>query len=307
MPEPRPILTIGHSPDPDDAFMWWPLGNAEPGAEREPTIDAGRFRFRAVPADIESLNLRASERGDLDVTAMSAHAYPHARGRYRITSCGASMGDGFGPKVVAREARGVDWLRSAERLIAVPGERTSAYLALRMLAGRAFGHVVVDFDRIIEVVAAGERVGGVGAPDAGLVIHEGQLTYARDGLTQVVDLGAWWKERTGGPLPLGLNCVRRDLDERFGPGALEELNTTLRRSVEHAMERRETGLGVAMGYARGLTLEDADTFVGMYVNRLTVDMGREGVGAIARLLREGAGLGLCPEPGEIDVLGVGRG
>lgn len=302
MPDARPILTIGHSPDPDDAFMWWPLGNAEPGNEREPTIDTGRFRFRAVPTDIESLNQRACGAADLDITAMSAHAYPHARGKYRITSCGASMGDGFGPKVVAREAHDVSWLGAPERLIAVPGEKTSAYLALRMLAGRAFRHVVVDFERIIEVVAAREPVGGAGVPDAGLVIHEGQLTYQRDGLTQVVDLGAWWKERTGGPLPLGLNCVRRNLDARFGAGALDEVATTLRRSVEHAMERRETGLGVAMGYARGLTLADADTFVGMYVNALTVDMGAEGAGAIARLLREGAAAGLCPEAGEIDVL-----
>lgn len=298
MPDVRPILTIGHSPDPDDAFMWWPLGNAEAGNEREPTIDTGRFRFRAVPADIESLNQRAGRGADLDITAMSAHAYPHARGKYRVTSCGASMGDGFGPKVVARGAHGVDWLSAPERLIAVPGEKTSAYLALRMLAGRGFRHVVVDFDRIIEVVAAG----GAGGPDAGLVIHEGQLTYQRDGLTQIVDLGAWWKQRTGGPLPLGLNCVRRDLDARFGAGALVEVASTLRRSVEHAMERRETGLGVAMGYARGLTLADADTFVGMYVNALTVDMGAVGAGAIARLLREGAASGLCPEPGEIDVL-----
>lgn len=302
MPDDRPILTIGHSPDPDDAFMWWPLGDATPGAEREPTIDTGRFRFRTVALDIESLNQRAAGAGDLDITAMSAHAYPHARAAYRITSCGASMGDGFGPKVVAREARGVEWLSSPERLIAVPGERTSAYLALRMLAGGAFGHVVMEFDRIIEAVAAKEPVGGAGVPDAGLVIHEGQLTYMREGLHQVVDLGAWWKERTGGPLPLGLNCVKRDLDARFGAGAGAEVASTLRRSVEHAMERRDTGLGVAMGFARGLTLADADTFVEMYVNRLTVDMGPGGAGAIARLLREGAAAGLCPDPGPIDVL-----
>jgi 1,4-dihydroxy-6-naphthoate synthase len=298
MPDDRPILTIGHSPDPDDAFMWWPLGDATPGAERDSSIDTGRFRFRPVPADIEALNQRAVDRADLDITAMSAHAYPHARGAYRITSCGASMGDGFGPKVVAREPHDVEWLRSAQRLVAVPGVRTSAYLALRMLAGPAFRHVVVDFDRIIDVVGAG----GPGAPDAGLVIHEGQLTYARDGLVEVVDLGAWWKGRTGGPLPLGLNTVRRDLDRRFGAGALDDVAGTLRRSVEHAMARRDAGLSVAMGFARGLTLADADTFVGMYVNALTIDMGRPGADAIARLLRDGAAAGLCPEPGEIDVL-----
>ncbi len=298
MPDARPVLTIGHSPDPDDAFMWWPLGDATPGAERKPSIDTGRFRFRPVPADIEALNERAGADADLDITAMSAHAYPHAKRAYRITSCGASMGDGFGPKVVAREAHDVDWLRSPDRLIAVPGVRTTAYLALRLLAGSKFRHAVAPFDQIIDLVARG----GSNAPDAGLVIHEGQLTYMREGLEQIVDLGAWWKERTGGALPLGLNTVRRDLDERFGAGASRELAATLRRSVEHAMAQRTTGLSVAMGFARGLTVEDADTFVGMYVNDLTIDMGRDGAAAIARLLRDGAAANLCPDPGDIDVL-----
>lgn len=293
MPDERPILTIGHSPDPDDAFMWWPLGDADDA--REPSIDTGAFRFRAVAADIESLNRRAIERADLDATAVSAHTYPHVKDRYVVTACGASMGDGYGPRVVARDPHDVGWLMKPGVRIAVPGERTTAYLALRLMLGAALHCVVVPFDRIIDEVCAG-RV------DAGLVIHEGQLTYADAGLSLVADLGEWWKRQTGLPLPLGLNAVRRDLDARFGNGTIQAVARTLRESVSHALDNRARGIEYAMGFARGVSAAQTDRFVRMYVNDLTLDMGERGALALGALLRAGFEAGLCPDPGPVDVV-----
>lgn len=293
-----PVITIGHSPDPDDAFMWWALGHAGQRAgtpdERKPEIDTGRFLFRVVLSDIESLNRRAEEAADLDVTAISAHAYPRVRSKYAVTSCGSSLGDGYGPKVVAREKHGVEWLGEGVE-IGVPGERTSAFLALRLLMGRDFRFRVVPFDRIIEEVAEGRA-------DAGLVIHEGQLTFQEKGLSQVVDLGAWWKQTTGLALPLGLNAVRRDLDSRFGAGSGVEVARILRSSIEYGLRRRPIVLERVMGFARGLTVAQADRFVNMYVNPLSRELGARGAEAIREFLRRGHEAGLCPDPGPVDIV-----
>ena len=292
-----PLLTLAHSPDPDDAFMWWPLGDASRG--REAQIDTRGLRFRTVAVDIESLNRRASETGDLDITACSAHAYTHVRDRYAITSCGASMGDGYGPKLVARERLPMADLRAGRAEIAIPGTRTSAYLTLRLMLGEGVRARVVPFEEIIDEVARGRA-------DVGLVIHEGQLTYGDEGLIELEDLGAWWKRATGLPLPLGLNLVRRDLAERLTPAlgehGLATLAGVLRDSVAHAMAQRETGLEVAMGYGRGISKDRADRFVNMYVNDLTIDMGQAGADAILRFLTSGFDAGLCPDPGSVDIV-----
>lgn len=296
-PEIAPVLTLAHSPDPDDAFMWWPLGDAERG--REAQIDTRGLRFTTVAADIESLNQRAAERADLDITACSAHAYTHASERYAITSCGASMGDGYGPKLVAREQLPLDDLRAGRAEIAIPGTRTSAYLTLRLMLGEGVRTRVVPFEEIIDEVVRGRA-------DVGLVIHEGQLTFGDDGLVELQDMGAWWKATTGLPLPLGLNLARRDLADRLRPAmgrdAMRVLAGVLRDSVSHAMAQRETGLEVAMGYGRGISRERTDRFVNMYVNDLTVDMGVAGADAILRFLKSGAAAGLCPDPGVVDVV-----
>lgn len=292
-----PILTLAHSPDPDDAFMWWPLGDATKG--RAPEIDTRGLRFTTVADDIESLNRRAIERGDLDLTAMSAHAYAHAKGGYAITSAGASMGEGYGPKLVAGAALPLDALRSGKATIAIPGVRTSAYLALRLLIGPELAVREVPFEKIISEVVAGHA-------DAGLVIHEGQLTFGDEGLVEIADLGALWKEKTGLPLPLGLNVARRDLRERLAPThgdhAMGVLAGVLRGCVAHALEQREQGLAVAMEYGRGISKERTDRFVNMYVNRLTLDMGEAGAEALRRFLGMGHEAGLCPDPGPVDVV-----
>lgn len=295
-----PILTLAHSPDPDDAFMWWPLGDALNA--REPEIDTRGLRFTTVALDIESLNRRAIKFADLDLTAMSAHAYAHAKDRYAITAAGASMGDGYGPKLVAKRRLSLDDLRAGRASIAIPGTRTSAFLTLQLMLGTSLSTRVVDFEKIIDEVASGHA-------DAGLVIHEGQLTYGDEGLIEIADLGAWWKERTELPLPLGLNVARRDLAARLapthGPGAMRTLAAVLRDCVSHAMAQREQGLAVAMGYGRGISKERTDRFVNMYVNDLTVDMGDAGAEAIRRFLGEGAKAGLCPDPGPVDTVRPG--
>lgn len=282
----RPVLTIGHSPDPDDAFMWWPLEGA---------IDTGRFRYQAVPEDIETLNRRAVEQGDLDITAISMHTYAAVSDRYALTSSGASVGDGFGPKIVARESHDREWLRTPGLTIAIPGERTTAYLATRLCVGQPFEFVAMPFETIMDAVQDG-------AVDAGVIIHEGQLTYSDAGLTLIADLGAWWKERTGMPLPLGANSIRRDLDDRFGEGTLREVAGTLSRSIAYALEHRDEGVAYAGQFARGLPEATTDEFISMYVNELTIDLGEIGANAVERLLRDGAAAGLCPDPGPIDLV-----
>lgn len=274
-------LTLGHSPDPDDAFMFYGLA-----ANR---IDTRGWGFEHVLQDIQTLNERA-RRGELDITAISIHAYPLVADKYALTHCGASMGDGYGPMVVTRERRTVADLTGMT--IAVPGEMTTAYLALNLLLGRGqFRHRVVMFDRIIGEVAAG-RV------DAGLIIHEGQLTYQQQKLHCVVDLGAWWKEATGLPLPLGGNVIRRSL----GAEAMKEVTSILKRSIEYSLEHRRAAVDHALTYARDMGRELADRFVGMYVNQWTIDYGEVGRRAIGELLRRGHEIGMVPRVQHIEFI-----
>ncbi|HEX5042358.1 MAG TPA: MqnA/MqnD/SBP family protein [Candidatus Polarisedimenticolaceae bacterium] len=276
-----PVRTarIGHSPDPDDAFMFFGIAAGR--------VATGSFRIEQVLEDIESLNRRALRR-ELEVSAVSIHAYAHLADAYALMPCGASMGDGYGPLVVAREPLTRERLAGAT--IAVPGTLTSAFLALRLYLGRSFEHRVVPFDRILDVVAEG-------GADAGLVIHEGQLTYARQGLHRIADLGVWWGEHTGGlPLPLGGNAVRRDL----GLPAMRELTRILRESIEYGLTHREEALAYALDFGRGLDGKLADRFVGMYVNDLTRDYGERGREAIRRFLEAGAAAGVVPPLGEVE-------
>jgi len=253
-------------------------------------VDGRGWRFEHVLQDIQTLNERA-RRGELDVTAISIHAYPYVADRYALTACGSSMGDGYGPLVVAREPMEVGDLSG--KLIAVPGEMTTAFLALSLLLGRGgFRHEVVVFDRILDHVAAGRA-------DAGLVIHEGQLTYQNHRLHNVVDLGAWWKERTGLPLPLGGNCIRRD----HGRTDMEAIAAVLKESIRFSLDHRSEAVEHALQYARDMGRHLADEFVGMYVNEWTVDYGPTGRAAVRELLRQGHAAGLVPWVGEIDFIG----
>jgi 1,4-dihydroxy-6-naphthoate synthase len=279
-----PVRTarVGHSPDPDDAFMFYGIASGR--------TDTRGWTIEQVLEDIESLNRRALAR-ELEVSAVSIHAYAHLAEGYALMSCGASMGDGYGPMVVAREP--LDPGALAGRTIAVPGTLTSAYLALRLFLGRDFRHRVVPFDAILDLVAGG-------GADAGLVIHEGQLTYARQGLHEVVNLGAWWGERTGGlPLPLGGNAVRCDL----GRGAMRDLTAVLRDSIDYGLTHRDEALAYALDFGRGLDRPMADRFVGMYVNELTRDYGERGREAIRRFLAEGAAAGVVPPLAEVEFVG----
>ncbi len=273
------LLRLGHSPDPDDAFMFYGLA-----AGRIPT---GRWRFEHVLQDIQTLNERAL-RGELEITAISIHAYPYVAARYALTHCGCSMGDGYGPMVVTREPMEIDALRGLR--IAVPGTMTTAFLVLNLLLGRdGFSHEVVAFDRIIDHVAAGRA-------DAGLIIHEGQLTYRDRGLHCVIDLGQWWRSQTGRPLPLGGNVIRRDL----GPDNMREISGILRESIRYGLDHRAEAVRHALQYARDMSERLADEFVGMYVNRWTVDYGEQGRQAVRELLTRGCQAGLVPDAGEID-------
>jgi 1,4-dihydroxy-6-naphthoate synthase len=277
MNDTRQLIRVGHSPDPDDAFMFFALAK-----ER---IDTGRYRFTHELVDIETLNRRAFA-AELELTAVSLHAYAHLTDRYVLCPCGASMGDRYGPMVVARQACAVDALRA--KVIAVPGTLTTAYLALRMCLATDFAHVLVPFDQILEAVAAGEYQGQ--KVDAGLIIHEGQLTYRDFGLELIVDTGQWWFDETGLPLPLGANAIRRDL----GPEAIRDVNRLLRQSIAYGLEHRQEALDYALGFGRGLDRGMADQFVGMYVNDWTLDFGPRGREAVAQLLARGHAAGVIP-------------
>lgn len=275
-------LTLGHSPDPDDAFMFYGLAANK--------VDARGWTFEHILQDIQTLNERAL-RAELDITAVSIHAFPFIADRYALTNCGSSMGDGYGPMIVAREPLAPDRLRGA--LIAVPGEMTTAFLALNLALGRgSFRHRVIMFDQILDAVAAGEA-------DAGLIIHEGQLTYRRHGLHCIIDLGAWWKERTGLPLPLGGNAIRKDL----GAANLEEIAAVLKSSIEYGLAHRAEAVEHALKYGRDLLRDQADRFVGMYVNHWTVDYGDAGREAVRELLRRAHAAGLTPEAKNIRFVG----
>lgn len=305
---PAPItLTLAHSADADDAFMWWPLGDAGASPPIAPAIDTQEFRFIPIAGDIEEFNRRAAERADLDITAISMRTYADVHHRYALTNCGSSMGDGYGPKVVARHAMRFEELLNPNTTLAIPGERTTAYLALRLLLTSSAPHAAprtpqvapMPFDHIIPAVRAGKI-------DAGLVIHEGQVTFADAGLHLVADLGALWKQRTGLPLPLGGNAIKRDLDDRFGPGTLRRVAGILEQSIRHALDHRATGIEHARrmhgGMSGSMPIELVDRYIGMYVNPLTVDAGEPGRAAIERLLRDGAAAGFCPDPGPIRLI-----
>jgi 1,4-dihydroxy-6-naphthoate synthase len=264
-------IHIAHSPDSDDAFMFYGLATGK--------VRSGDFQIEHVLSDIETLN-RAAFEGRYEISAVSFHAYAHLTDKYMLLPHGASMGDRYGPVVVARAGAA----RSLKGItVAVPGELTTAFLTLRLF-DPTVSWVVLPFDQIQERV----RAGGV---DAGLLIHEGQLTYEQEGLTKIVDLGEWWAERTGGlPLPLGGNVIRRDL----GDQTIKQLSRLLHDSIAYALEHREDAVSYAMQFGRGLDQERTDRFVGMYVNQLTLDYGDRGRRAVARLLDDAVAAGLLP-------------
>ncbi|MHB8865980.1 MAG: menaquinone biosynthesis family protein [Pirellulaceae bacterium] len=277
MSDTTQLIRVGHSPDPDDAFMFYALACDK--------IDTQRYRFVHELVDIETLNRRA-QRSELELTAVSLHAYAYLANRYILCTCGASMGDNYGPLVVARRPLTREQLREAT--IAIPGTLTTAYLALRLYLGREFEHVVVPFDEMLQVACAGQYQGR--PVDAGLVIHEGQLTYQQDQLQLIVDLGQWWMQETKLPLPLGANAVRKDLGEE----TIRDVNRLLHASICYGLEHREAALAYAMGFGRGLDLAKADAFVGMYVNDWTLDFGPRGRQAVATLLQHGFEAGVIP-------------
>lgn len=266
----KQLIRVGHSPDPDDAFMFFALA--------QDRIETGDYEFTHELVDIETLNQRAFT-GELELTAISLHAYSQLSEIYAICACGASMGDGYGPMVVGPRKYELDELK--QLTIAVPGTLTTAFLALRLCLGADFKYVVVPFDKILDVTAAGTD--GQQQVDAGLIIHEGQLTYGDQQLELTVDLGKWWQEETGYPLPLGANAIRRDL----GKEAMSEVTRLLRESIRYGLEHRQEALDYALGFGRGLDEKKADTFVGMYVNDWTLDFGPRGREAVAELLRRG--------------------
>lgn len=267
-------ITVGHSPDPDDAFMFYALAHDK--------LDTGDLRFRHELQDIETLNRRAL-RGELEVTAISIHAYAHLLDKYALLPSGCSMGDRYGPMVVAKQPLTIDDLKTAR--IAVPGTLTTAFLTLRLLLPGGFTHEVLPFDRILDAVADGRF-------DAGLIIHEGQLTFQNQGLSLVVDLGVWWQQHTGLPLPLGGNVVRRDL----GADTMRQISRLLKESIRYALDHRDDALAYALRYARDMDKALADRFVGMYVNEWTLDYGPRGREAVRRLLDEGHRAGVIPSP-----------
>jgi 1,4-dihydroxy-6-naphthoate synthase len=270
-------ISLAHSPDSDDAFMFYGLAAGK--------LPSDGFEVVHVLKDIETLNQEA-RRGVHEVTAISFHAYPYVADGYALMPCGGSIGDGYGPLLVARDPLPPEEI--ARRTVAVPGTLTTAYLALKLFAPGVETRVV-SFDRILEEVRAGRA-------DVGLVIHEGQLTYGGLALHKVLDLGAWWKQETGLPLPLGGNAVRRDL----GAETMARLTRLVRECVRYSLEHRSEALAHAMSYARGMQAEIADRFVGMWVNELTLDCGERGRRAVQLLLDRGHEAGVIPRRVEAD-------
>lgn len=274
----RRRIVVGHSPDPDDAFMFYALTHHK--------LDTGELEVHHELQDIETLNRRAL-RGELEVSAVSLHAFAFLQDRYALLPSGCSMGDRYGPIVVARHPMTVADLAGVP--IAVPGTLTTAFLALRLLLPTGFAYEVVPFDQIIPAVAAGRF-------PAGLLIHEGQLTFQKQGLHLVVDLGVWWHEQTGLPLPLGGNAVRRDL----GPETMQQISRLLKESIRYGLDHRSEALAYALRYARDMEKDLADRFVGMYVNEWTLDYGPRGREAVRRLLEAGHQVGLIPHPVQVE-------
>jgi len=287
MPGHTETFTLGHSPDPDDAFMFYALA--------ENKIDTHGYRFEHILQDIETLNQRAT-RGELHISAISIHAYAYVLDKYALLPCGASMGDGYGPLLVAKNTDGLganprfgevrDWIRGKK--IAIPGRMTSAYLALQLAIG-VCDTIVVPFDQIFSAVKNGDA-------DLGLIIHEGQLTYEHENLSPVLDLGVWWKIKTGLPLPLGGNVIRPDIE----PAVRSELNVILRESIRYGLEHRAAGVAHAMPLARDMDTTLADKFIGMYVNDYTLDYGDKGREAIHKFLEMASEAGLIPAPVELE-------
>lgn len=272
-------FTIAHSPDADDAFMFYALATGK--------IESDLLEFRHVLKDIQTLNQDARA-GRYDMTAISYHAYPYVSDRYVLTAAGSSVGDGYGPIVVARPGLAPGSLAGSR--VAVPGLMTTAYLALKLYEPR-IEPVVYDFDAILEAVAGGEV-------DAGVVIHEGQLTFADTGLRSVVDLGEWWQRTQGLPLPLGCNCILRDLPVEVQAEARKKLSETIRYSLDH----RGEALEYALQFSRGLETGLADRFVGMYVNGFTTDMAPSVLAAGQRLLDMGHSAGLIPRSVQLEYI-----
>ncbi|HKC65953.1 MAG TPA: MqnA/MqnD/SBP family protein [Pyrinomonadaceae bacterium] len=270
-------ISVAHSPNSDDAFMFYALATNK--------LDTGDIEFTHVLKDIQSLNEMAM-RGVFDVTAISFHAYAYIADKYALLPHGASIGDNYGPIVVSREPYSADELSKLK--VAVPGKLTSAFLALRIFNSE-FDYEVVPFDEIIEAVKARRC-------DAGLLIHEGQLYYEKIGLHKVIDLGEWWHERTGLPLPMGGNAIRRDL----GRDLMRKVSDFLRQSIRYSLDHREDALRYAMQFARDMDTETADRFVAMWVNDLTLDYTERGREAVRRLLQEGVERGIIPNQVEVD-------
>jgi 1,4-dihydroxy-6-naphthoate synthase len=269
---PQTRITVAHSPDSDDAFMFYGLASNN--------VDTGGIVVDQVLADIETLN-RAAFEGKYEVTAVSFHAYAHLADKYALLGHGASMGDNYGPIVVAREGSGPQQVKGSR--IAIPGTLTTAYLSLRLYEPD-FDYVVVPFDQIQQAVLDGKA-------EAGLLIHEGQLTYKDEGLRKIVDLGEWWSDRTHGlPLPLGGNIIRRDL----GPDMIRKVSKMLHDSIAYALSHRTQAVEYAERFGRGLDRERTDKFVGMYVNDLTLGYGERGKRAVERLMTEAFEKGLIP-------------
>ena len=272
------VITVGHSPDPDDAFMFYALAHDK--------VDTGDLTFRHELQDIETLNRRALK-GELDVSAVSIHAYAFLLETYALLPSGCSMGDRYGPMVVARKPLAVRDLSTVK--IVVPGTMTTAFLTLRLLLPQGFDHQVMPFDEIIPAVASGKF-------DAGLIIHEGQLTFQNQGLHLIVDLGVWWQEKTGLPLPLGGNVVRRDL----GIETIRNISRLIKESIRYSFNHRQDALTYALKYARDMDRDLADRFVGMYVNEWTLDYGPRGRAAVAKLLDEAHRACVIPEPVKVE-------
>ena len=274
-------LRLGHSPDPDDAFMFYGLATGK--------MDGGPYEFEHILQDIQTLNTRAMK-GELEITAISLHAYPYVKDKYALMGCGCSMGDNYGPMIVSKKPFTPEELKT--KRIAIPGTLTTAFLAMQLLLGKGVHTVVKPFDEILQYVEAGHA-------DAGLIIHEGQLTYRNNGLVCCVDLGKWWREKTGLPLPLGGNVIRRDL----GEPVLREVSGILKRSIEFSLNHRTEAVRHALQYARDMNEKLADEFVGMYVNHWTLDYGPQGRAAVNALLDAGAKASLIPPCTPVEFMG----
>ena len=279
-------IQIAHSPDSDDAFMFYGLATSK--------IKVAGYKFVHNLTDIETLNQRAHKDAFYDVTAISFHAYPYLQEKYALMSAGSSMGEGYGPMLVATRKIGTGKLKPSDLSklrIAVPGTMTTAYLTLKLFAPEIQTHFV-EFDKITAAVASGEY-------DAGLLIHEGQLTYGNDGLQKILDLGQWWRTETGLPLPLGGNAIKRSL----GPEVMLTTAHAIRDSIQHGLENREQALQYAMQFARDLDPNLANRYVGMYVNERTIDMGDDGREAVRRILAMGYERGIIPIEAKVDFVG----